>query len=125
MCHVLRSAVSQDTVHCRPDSVLQPVQQHAAHPEQGAPRKGHIWPHLACLDQLATQQDNSSMCRACNTQPVTPAQVAVTFVPAPSFILFGQLATSAAFVQVTTLLTLFVLSSHLPAHIIQDCVVIL
>ena len=37
------------------------------------------------------------------------AQVAVTFVPAPSFILFGQLATSAAFVQVTTLFTHFVI----------------
>ena len=36
MCSVFRSAVSQDTVHHRPYSVLQPVQQHAAHPEQGA-----------------------------------------------------------------------------------------
>ena len=47
MCQVLRSAVSQDTVHSRLDSVLQPVQQHAAHPKQGAPGKEHtIWPHL-------------------------------------------------------------------------------
>ena len=36
-------------------------------------------------------------------------------MPAPSFILFGQLATSAAFVQVTMPITLFALLSRLAA----------
>ena len=45
-------------------------------------------------------------------------------MPAPSFILFGQLATSAAFVQVTTLLTHYAPLSLLAAHHIQDCAVI-